>query len=146
MMIDHQRDPECLAPPLIEASAMARRRFLAMAALGAVGATLGAAGDAAAMPVRTLAAPGLLTLLGCERMVLQIGEQYRQLVPDEDDAKVLMQALLLPSQRGLASGPGADLAELIRQDFSHGRTVMVDGWILARTEARQCALYSLHAA
>lgn len=146
MMIDDQRDPECLAPPLHEAPAMARRRFLAMAALGAVGATLGTAGDAAAAgSARTLAAPGLLTLLGSERTVQQIGESYRRLVPAEDDVTVLMHVLLRPSQRGLAPDLGAGLAEQIRDDFSHGRTVTVHGWILARTEARQCALFSLHA-
>jgi len=30
----------------------------------------------------------------------------------------------------------------IRDDFGAGRTVVVDGWLLSVTEARQCALYS----
>ena len=30
-------------------------------------------------------------------------------------------------------------------DFEAGRTVLVSGWVLSQTEARQCALYSLSA-
>jgi hypothetical protein len=32
---------------------------------------------------------------------------------------------------------------LIQRDFAEGRTVLLDGWVLSVTEARQCALYSL---
>jgi hypothetical protein len=32
---------------------------------------------------------------------------------------------------------------MIRDDFAAGRTVLVDGWVLSVTEARQAALYSL---
>ena len=35
------------------------------------------------------------------------------------------------------------MARLVHDDFDDGRTVVVDGWILSATEARQCALYSL---
>jgi hypothetical protein len=38
------------------------------------------------------------------------------------------------------------MSDLVRGDFAHGRTVIVDGWILSVTEARQCALFSLLAA
>jgi hypothetical protein len=31
----------------------------------------------------------------------------------------------------------------IRDDFTAGRTVVVDGWVLSVTEARQAALFSL---
>jgi hypothetical protein len=33
----------------------------------------------------------------------------------------------------------------VQRDFAAGRTVMLDGWVLAVTEARQCALFSLQA-
>ena len=35
------------------------------------------------------------------------------------------------------------LDKKIQNDFEAGNTVMVNGWILAVTEARQCALFSL---
>jgi hypothetical protein len=33
--------------------------------------------------------------------------------------------------------------EQIKNDFGTGNVVIIDGWILAITEARQCALFSL---
>ena len=65
-------------------------------------------------------------MLGPER-VRDIGEQYRRLVPDESDWMRL-------------SGP---ISALVRRDFETGRTVLVNGWVLSVTEARQCALFSL---
>jgi hypothetical protein len=35
------------------------------------------------------------------------------------------------------------LDQLVLADFARGDTVLLDGWLLARTEARQCALCSL---
>ncbi len=35
--------------------------------------------------------------------------------------------------------------ERIRRDFAESRVVTPAGWVLSRTEARQCALYSLTA-
>jgi len=35
------------------------------------------------------------------------------------------------------------IAAMVRRDFETGRTVLVNGWVLAATEARQCALFSL---
>ena len=50
------------------------------------------------------------------------------------------------SQRELAKGfpesatTSEAIEELIKSDFTSGRTVVVNGWILSVTEARQCAL------
>jgi hypothetical protein len=33
--------------------------------------------------------------------------------------------------------------DTVHEDFAAGRTVVVDGWVLSVTEARQCALFSL---
>jgi hypothetical protein len=35
------------------------------------------------------------------------------------------------------------LAQLRQRDFEYGEIAVVDGWILARTEARACALLTL---
>jgi hypothetical protein len=32
-----------------------------------------------------------------------------------------------------------------KEDFAKSNTVIVKGWVLSRTEARQCALYTLTA-
>ena len=36
-----------------------------------------------------------------------------------------------------------DIEEFVQADFENGETVVVRGWVLSRTEARQCALFSL---
>ncbi len=35
------------------------------------------------------------------------------------------------------------MSEKVQADFDNGETVVVRGWVLSRTEARQCALFSL---
>ena len=145
MMSKNGRGTEMRAPTPCKAR-MPRRRFLALTVVGTVGAAWPATGDAAAATtaVQTLASPALLTLIGSERAA-HLGQRYRQLVPAENDAQALVAALVPPSD-GIGPNLAAELAERVRQDFTHGRTVLVQGWILAVTEARQCALYSLHAA
>lgn len=71
--------------------------------------------------------PGLVT----------IGTRYRELHPDDDPAIV---------GDGLsADDPSGSLASLrrrVQSDFESGDVVDVDGWVLARTEARAAALLS----
>ena len=119
-----------------------RRRFLQLSALGVIAAVADSAcarssdrADAAADR------PQLLAMLGPER-VRQLGEHYRAANPSENRADALRAAI--------SSGRGPRIPLLrksiddqIRDDFEAGRTVLVDGWILSVTEARQAALFSL---
>ncbi len=133
---------------------MDRRAFLStIAALGAGGLALPASPAAAhAVPPATpplpptastaLATPRLLSLLGDDSLVSRIGHRYRAMVTSEDDAGRLTRALV-PDSRCSVDEPAAWIDGQVRQDFTAGRTVTVEGWILSLTEARQCALYSL---
>jgi hypothetical protein len=71
-----------------------------------------------------------------------IGLNYMLKVPKENRERVLVRRLT-----GKLAGEKANLANTLEQqiqkDFIAGNTVMVDGWILSVTEARQCALFSL---
>jgi hypothetical protein len=91
-----------------------------------------------------LAEPELIHILGDRDAVRKIGGLYRRAHPMEDDAgvlhRVLMQKLPRSSSEPLLK---AHLDRAIREDFAAGRTVQLDGWVLARTEARQCALYAI---
>ena len=69
----------------------------------------------------------LLPLLGPES-VREIGRRYREMIP----AAAL-----------LAAGSWHASADSVRDDFAAGRTVVIEGWVLSMTEARQCALFSL---
>jgi hypothetical protein len=98
---------------------MDRREFLCLS-LGAAVLTVPAREDAAS------ARPDLLSMLG-PQAVRDIGLQYRRLVPAEN--------AWMPRS--------APISALVRRDFETGRTILVNGWVLSVTEARQCALFSL---
>lgn len=42
-----------------------------------------------------------------------------------------------------SSSSRARVRMAVRDDFAKGRTVILDGWVLSVTEARQCALFSI---
>ena len=118
-----------------------RRQFLAVGAgLAASVAALACegGGDATA-----LGRPDLVAALGPD-VVRRLGLHYRENVPGENDAQRL-EAAIRASQPwtariGVRHQP---IADQVRNDFDAGRTVVVDGWLLSVTEARQCALYSV---
>jgi hypothetical protein len=123
---------------------MDRRRFLQLAGAGVV-AGLATSGCGAGGPsgARSLDRPDLLVALGPEH-VRAIGTRYRQIAEGEHDAGSLRSALLGPhTLRSRLPWLSPPVGERIRRDFERGDTVVVDGWILSVTEARQCALFSL---
>jgi len=119
---------------------MNRRRFLALTATVAAGMASSACasgGDAAA-----LGKPDLLVALGPDA-VRRLGRRYRENVPRERDAPRIEAAIT--ASRPWAARIGVShstLSDQVRDDFEAGHTVVVDGWLLSVTEARQCALYS----
>ena len=137
-----RRSPASLAPA--SAPGIGRRRFLALGAVMAASIATSAC-EAGADP-RALGQPGLLAALGPD-VVRRLGRRYRQSVPGESDARRLAGAIRAsqpwPTRLGLRHRP---IDEQIRDDFDARRTVVVDGWLLSVTEARQCALYSALAA
>ena len=117
-----------------------RRRFLQLAALGVIGSVTetGCAQEKAS----ALAHPELLEMLGADR-VRQLGDRYRAATPDEGSAEKLRDAI---SRGGEFHLFRTSIDDQISDDFTNGRTVVVDGWILSVTEARQAALFSLNPA
>lgn len=81
--------------------------------------------------------PSSLSLICEPDTIRTLGEKYRLLHEEESSRRSLAAQLsTLP-----ADEPSRE--EMIKADFREGRTVMVDGWILSITEARQCAFASL---
>ncbi|GAB1343789.1 hypothetical protein MASR1M101_29160 [Gemmatimonas sp.] len=90
-----------------------------------------------------LANPVLLGTLGAAR-VTAIGNQWLRCTPAERTADALVAAITGRLSR--TRWPQArSVGEAIAYDFEQGRTVLVDGWMLAATEVRQCALFALTA-
>lgn len=101
------------------------------------------AGRASAVP------DGLADFFGAPASAAVLGRAYLKTVPNHRDANYL--AALLDELPEAAHGPAArgDLRRALARcrvaDFAAGRTVAVDGWILARSEARLCAAVALAA-
>lgn len=121
-----------------------RREFLRLGAVGAAAlATLGC-GTRGEADAAALAHPALLAALG-DGPVRAIGAQYRASTPREREASTLRQAIYgsRPLRARLFNRSGPSVDALVRDDFANDRLVVIDGWVLSVTEARQCALYSL---
>ena len=119
-----------------------RRQFLRWLGVGVVARALGACSDAAYEPA-ALARPALLAALGAPH-VRAIGAAYRAMAPAERDARTLATRIRAARPWTTRLGvPSPPVAALVQADFDQARTVVVDGWVLSLTEARQCALFSL---
>ncbi|HEY6977247.1 MAG TPA: hypothetical protein VH396_13215 [Chitinophagaceae bacterium] len=90
--------------------------------------------------------PVFLSRLFDENMIREAGKAYLQKTPSENDDDKLVQLLADNSSIVNSTDEKAIhqyLDKKINHDFETGKTVLVKGWVLAVTEARQCALYSL---
>ena len=90
-----------------------------------------------------LAKPELLQSIWEEETMRQIGFAYRQMNPEEAEQAKLLAKLyeyVKPDESNLIE----EIARQTIEDFKLAHTIQIDGWILSRTEARQCALYSLN--
>lgn len=78
-----------------------------------------------------LADPQALSFIWDAKTIKDIGNQYRAINPDEASQRALVKLLnTTPDDQTIAN------------EFATGKTVVIDGWILSLTEARQCALAS----
>jgi hypothetical protein len=123
---------------------MDRRRFIEVTSAGMVAAVTswGCADNPG--DDRELTQPALLEMLGSER-TREIGTRYRADVPAENTVGALYSAISNSRRRGFAGRFRRSIEAQVHDDFDTGRTVLVGGWVLSTTEARQCALYSLTA-
>ena len=123
---------------------MDRRQFLRLT--GATALAVGSSGCSAGpdYDVRSLAQPELLATLGAGP-VRAIGARYRLVTPNEHGADPLRAAILAsrPMRARLLPASSPPIGALVQDDFEKGRIVVLNGWILSLTEARQCALFSL---
>lgn len=98
---------------------------------------------------QTLSQPQALGHLCDEKGILEIGKAYVKQVPGESSIDTLTNLLLTDNTGKIISADAeksvlqAMLNQKITDDFSEDRTIIVNGWVLSVTEARQCAIYSL---
>jgi len=92
-----------------------------------------------------VAQPLLLSHMVDVKAITEAGLTYRKNHPAEDDEEKLSQ-LIVAGQDISSVNKEAIQALLDKQvtaDFRLGKIVLVKGWVLSVTEARQCALFSI---
>jgi hypothetical protein len=124
---------------------MDRRTFLQISAVGAVAISLPSV-QCKPRPRDLLEFPGTLSSLCDEKTIRELGSAYLQKHPGENKTSTL-EGLLLEGYTGKGTEDvdaiSAMLDTKIHTDFKYSRTIILKGWVLSVTEARQCALYSL---
>lgn len=126
---------------------MTARRPILVAALGLAAL----AGWRVAVTVEPGVVAALRRAVGPDASARAVGRAYLAAHPAEADRERLVRTLVAEPATAralLATRPdpaalGEALAQAIRGDFLARRMVKVDGWLLARTEARLCALACL---
>jgi hypothetical protein len=127
---------------------MQRRQFIEMTTMGGTVMLVTGMGCRQRHPVSydLLDQPQELAQICDLKTLKEIGMAYRLQTTTETDANKLA-SLLLTDTTGKPVSSASDLsfiqsilANKIDQDFKTGNIVTVKGWILSRTEARQCAL------
>jgi hypothetical protein len=92
----------------------------------------------------SIATPDFLSQIQEAKAIRAIGEAYIKIHPEEASPTTLS-ALLMGQQKGKADPTSItkNLREKISNDFQSGAVVVIKGWVLSITEARQCALFYL---
>lgn len=98
---------------------------------------------------RALAQPKFLSRLCDSDTIRSLGRAYLKLKPEETRGDVLLNDLLTEKSRrdflkthNLIKAE-SQIEKKIKFDFANDNIVVVQGWVLSVTEARQCAFFSL---
>ena len=128
---------------------MLRRDFLRLST-GVLAAMSGSLSGCARVPEPspTLGDPTVLGTIADDATIRNIGRAYLSQVPRETRVDRLVRALVEDERDGLVDQGDPEalrrvLVNKVQADFEADRTVVLDGWVLAETEARQAALFSL---
>ena len=109
---------------------MKRRTFIFLTIAGTASVAMPSIG--CRNEANTLSQPEFLSKVCDAATIARIGQAYRTQAPDEAQKDKLIGLLRT----------GVD-PQHIRGEYAAGNTVILKGWVLSLTEARQCALYSL---
>jgi hypothetical protein len=123
---------------------MNRRHFLICATgVLAVNQPLLANIRTTAVDPATLAAPELLSFLGDRDFITTLGQCYLQQFPDEASIATLSASISDKTGTSSKRHRPEQIARQVAHEFANDETVLLNGWMLSRTEARQAALFSL---
>jgi hypothetical protein len=132
---------------------MRRRTFVRLTTAASIALYLPGPGckPKASTFTRILSQPGALEHICDAQTIHQIGEAYQKEAPSENNQSELTR-LLATDTSGNQIRESSDSAAIasyldkrVHDDFTQNKTVVINGWVLSLTEARQCALFSLTA-
>ena len=127
---------------------MQRRKFIQVSAIGTTAVMITGISCKRHHPAfyNVLDKPAKLSGICDLNTIREIGKAYRLQTPSESEVDKLAGLLSVDSSGNSVSSSTDDLIiqnllnQKIKRDFETGNTVIVKGWILTKTEARQCAL------
>ena len=125
---------------------MERRAFVRLSAYTALVLTLPLAeGCSSGSKEMAVAQPLLLSHLIDVKGIKEAGIAYRNTHKAEDNQQKLAELLLGGNDINSLNRDEiqTSLDKQVTADFKSGKTLMVKGWVLSLTEARQCALFSI---
>lgn len=100
------------------------------------------------IPSDPLLRPDALARFCDEKEIREIGFSYRKLMPSENTKEKLTELLLTDKAGKKLKNTGHSataklIREKIKEEFTAEQAIVVNGWVISSTEARQCALCSL---
>jgi len=92
--------------------------------------------------------PLILSNILDEEWLRIVGNSYRVMRPDENSKEKLLNAIASEMQTNHdkaydISNQILEIEKIVEMDFKSERYILIRGWVLSETEARQCALLSL---
>jgi hypothetical protein len=69
-----------------------------------------------------------------------VGQRYLSEHPAEKDGAALVRALGLEGGDGRSDEAQEHVRALVREDFRTGQVIEIEGWWIAKSEARLCAV------
>jgi hypothetical protein len=92
---------------------------------------------------RILSFPASISNIFDEDQIVEIGNVYLKQHSNVFSKSELQKEILNHSNEANLEVIFYELSQKIKEDFRIGMTIVIEGWILSKTEAQQCALFSL---
>lgn len=93
---------------------------------------------------KAIAEPAVILNMLNSQTIVAAGLAYGKAFPEEYTKEKLKSLLLGDHKTGSTAGEIHEwFTKKTNEDFATGQTLMVDGWVFSKTEARQCGLFSL---
>jgi hypothetical protein len=126
-----------------------RRKFIWLSGAGIAAATLPwLTSCQSSQWTSVLSVPSILGQFCSKTELMTIGNSYIERVPQESKISTIEKKLLKGDDENTFEPQSEKslqdfISKMSERDFSTGQTIILKGWVLSKTEARQCGLFFL---